>query len=251
MISLTNILPEIRTLNGFDPTYFKNREGVGHFIFIQETTKQYYIAKTINAVGYLRGIERVIKGTATNFGERLTNALLTTDIKDWSVYFYPGDMQQSKMNQVLELLKDYQLIRRHSTRAHNKEKTTWVYVVTHKESGRRFHILSDDEIDHEQAVGLFMRKWKQNNSDGLERKVISLGVYYQCMHDFQKAADSIEKSDFLAFDFFCVTNLQSVTRQQARFITSSSNRIDTTKYYQAAYNKSKKHVTSMDHNQEV
>jgi uncharacterized protein (DUF3084 family) len=126
-----------------------------------------------------------------------------------------------------------------------------VYVVTHKESGRRLHILADQETNHEAAVGLFMRKWKQNNNDGLDRKVISLNTYYQCMRDFQKAAEAFDKGQFLGFDYYRFDGLQNVTRNTAREHTTNSNRVDTIKYYQSAYNRSREYAASVENHAQV
>lgn len=251
MISLADIVPRIRKLNGFSSDQFKNRNGIGHFVFVNEVTKQFYETKTINAEGYLRGIERVLRGTEKHFSERLSTALQTTDVNDWSLYFHPTELSQSDLEKILESLKDYQQLRRHSTRTYNQEKTTWVYEVTHTQSGRRLHILANQETAMEAGVALFMRKWKQNNNDGLDRKVISLNTYYQCMRDFQKAAEAFDKGAFEAFEYRCVDSLQNVTRNVAREHTTNSNRVDTTKYYQSAYNRSRDYVASVDDNPQV
>lgn len=251
MISLTDIVPRIRKLNGFSSDQFKNRNGIGHFVFINEVTKQFYETKTINAEGYLRGIERVLRGIEKHFSERLSTALLSSGGKDWSLYFHPDELPQTELEKIHAALKDYQHLRRHSTRTYNQEKTTWVYVVTHKESGRRLHILADQETNHEAAVGLFMRKWKQNNNDGLDRKVISLNTYYQCMRDFQKAAEAFDKGQFLGFDYYHIDSLQNVTRNTAREHTTNSNRVDTIKYYQSAYNRSREYAASVENHAQV
>lgn len=245
MTTLTDLVPDLRELNGFDAGFFKYRNGKGHLLFVNNTQKRFYETKTINAAAYLSACVRAFKGAPKAFGEDFGNMIDQTTEKDWSVYFRPENMLQLELETICKFLSDYQRVLKRSTRKNNQQKTTWVYLLKHKPSGRRFHLLADDPLDHVQAIGMFMRHWKQNNTDCLDRKMIPLGSYYRAMHHFQEATIAIQKRDYLQFEFATVDNLQEVTREVARRTTTNMNRVDTIKYFQNIYKQLKQNGNTM------
>lgn len=247
MTTLTDLVPDLRELNGFDSSFFKYRNGKGHLLFVNNAQKRFYETKTINASAYLAACVRAFKGAPKCFGENFGNMIDQTTERDWSVYFRPENMLQLELDTICKFLSDYQRVVKRSTRKNNQQKTTWVYLLSHKASGRRFHLLADNPMEQVEAIGMFMRHWKQNNTDCLDRKMIQLGSYYESMHHFQEATCAIQKHDYLQFEFATVQNLQGVSREKARHTTTNMNRVDTIKYFQNIYKRLKQNGSTLVH----
>lgn len=236
MTTIVSLIPSIVQLNGFDTNYFKHRNTEGDLAFVQRVTKRYYITHSINVSNFLLACNRIFSGSPSSFSPDFTTMLEESNPSDWMVFYRPKKFLQEELDKFHRFYSDHQHVKKRSARSQSSSSPVWVYAMTHKPSGRRFHMTMDKPCNHEELTGHFMRHWKNNNTDSLDRGMIHLGSYFKAMHHFQEATKSLVLGKLEDFEFSTLENFQGVDRKTARYATTHTNRLDTIRYFQGIYN---------------
>lgn len=218
-----------KKLPEFDPAYFKHRNRVGFILLLNEKHNLSYHVFTVNAISCLTSAKRVVEFGQADRGAVLLKALEASMLEDWVVYFRPHGLYPGLRDQVKELTQDYTSLNVKTPRLDVNEPM-WVYRVTHPQYHRAILISKNKELNDEEIVAEFLKKWRFVLENAVNRETMALPIYYKGMGQQAEALQQWMKNDVKKFAIIELEGLRGQTRGQIRKHISFENRLFTEIY---------------------
>lgn len=213
-----------KKLPEFDPAYFKHRNRVGFILLLNEKHNLSYHVYTVNAISCLTSAKRVVEFGNADRGAVLLKALEASTLEDWVVYFRPHGLYPGLRDKVKELTEDYTSLNVKTPRLDVNEPM-WVYRVTYPTFHRAILISKNKELNDEEIMAEFLKKWRYVLENALNRETLPLDLYYKGMEQYREAVQQWMKNDAKKFALIELEGLRGQTRGEIRRHISFENRL--------------------------
>lgn len=219
-------------LPDFNPNYFKYRNKVGFLLFLNETLKLSYQLFTINAHSCISSAKRLVCGEDADRALDLKEALVNSELTDWSIYFRPNGLYPGLKESVSELVQDYATLNTNRSRI-NQNEATWAYLVFHEGFKRGFTIISNKQLVKEEIIGKFLRQWRRTLDNAVNRGRLALPLYYAGCEQITAAMQEWMRGDITNFSIVEVEQLAGKPRSEVTKQTEHKNARMTVEYQQS------------------
>lgn len=247
-MSFLNELPGLgfARLPSLDQSYFRTHTKEGFFILANESTKQYYAIKTINAYSCLDDINSLLEGKERGRALLLERALHESrDAEDWEAFFRPGSINAVSRRKALASFKGWQSLAGAHQRV-DDDMPMFGWKIVHRPTGYVAYVFNEKELSEENILGDFLRHWRNTAIQGNRDKRLDLNTFYKVSAQIAGALNSWTKSDYNDFKIEVCQNILGKPRREARLFARNENVILANHYLKSLQNVQRKQKESID-----
>lgn len=210
-------------LPSLDQSYFKTHAKEGFFILANESTKQFYAIKTINAYSCLGDINSMLLGKNRYRALSLEKALhASKDTGEWEAFFRIGNINVTTRRKVNAIFKDFQSLSEKGQRI-DDELPMVGWKVTYPKYGYVSYVFNEEKLTDEKIISTFLRHWRNTAIQGNRDKRIDLTTFYKVSSQMTEALGSWTKNDFQGFTIEPAEDITNKPRREARRFARSEN----------------------------